>query len=57
MQFLDSTMTVPTACGLPLTLSVNGTSVVDVKATGKVDLRKVSKTPRTLEVEGEIRNR
>ena len=50
-------MTVPTACGLPLTLSVNGTSVVDVKATGKVDLRKVSKTPRTLEVEGEIRNR
>ncbi|XP_076462150.1 uncharacterized protein LOC143294657 [Babylonia areolata] len=55
LQFLDSTLTTPTAGGLPLTLSVNGTATVDVKAQGKMDLRKVSNTPRNLHVEGEIR--
>ncbi|KAL8584622.1 hypothetical protein ACOMHN_002351 [Nucella lapillus] len=55
LQFLDSTVTTPTVAGLPLTLSVNGSATVDVKATGKVDLRKVSKSPRTLHIEGELR--
>lgn len=57
VQFIDSSLTVPTAVGLPLTLSVNGTAVVDVKATGKMDLRKVSKTPRSVYIDGEIRPR
>ena len=57
VQFLDSSLTVPTAIGLPLTLSVNGTAVVDVKASGKMDLRKVSKSPRSVHIDGEIRPR
>lgn len=57
VQFLDSSLTVPTAAGLPLTLSVNGTAVVDVKASGKMDLRKVSKSPRSVHIDGEIRPR
>ncbi|XP_070194611.1 uncharacterized protein [Littorina saxatilis] len=55
IQFLDSSITVPTISGLPLTLSVNGTAVVDIKASGSMDLRKVSKSPRSLSVNGEIR--
>ncbi|XP_076472801.1 uncharacterized protein LOC143302134 isoform X1 [Babylonia areolata] len=55
MEFLDTQMTVPTSCGLPLSLTVKGTATVDLKASGKVDLRKVSSTPRSLQIDGEIR--
>ncbi|XP_076436385.1 uncharacterized protein LOC143275928 [Babylonia areolata] len=54
-EFLDTEMTVPTSCGLPLSLTVKGTATVDLKASGKVDLRKVSSTPRSLQIDGEIR--
>nr|KAG5709527.1 hypothetical protein BaRGS_001577 [Batillaria attramentaria] len=55
LQFLDSSITVPTACGLPLTLAVNATATVDVRATGKMDLRKVQSSPRSIYVDGELR--
>lgn len=57
LQLLDSSMTVPTASGLPLTLSINATATVDVRAVGKMDLRKVSSSPRSLQIDGELRPR
>ena len=57
IMFLDSTMIIPTSSGLPLNLTVNGTATVDLKAVGKMDLRKVSKSPRSLLVEGTIQPR
>ena len=56
-EFLDTEMTVPTSSGLPLSLTVKGTATVDLKASGKVDLRKVSAKPRSLQIDGEIRPR
>ncbi|XP_076472286.1 uncharacterized protein LOC143301780 [Babylonia areolata] len=55
MEFLDTEMTVPTSCGLPLSLTVKGTATVDLKASGKVNTRKISASPRSLQVDGEIR--
>ena len=40
--FLDSTMHVPTLAGMPLALSVNGTTTMDLRAEGKLDLQKIS---------------
>lgn len=42
LMFLDSTMIVPTISGLPLNLTVNGTATIDLKASGRMDLRKPS---------------
>ena len=56
-EFLNSEMTVPTVSGLPLKLKVKGTTSVDLKASGKMDLRKVSTSPRSLVVDGELRPR
>ncbi|KAL5015760.1 hypothetical protein ScPMuIL_005349 [Solemya velum] len=42
LMFLDSTMIIPTASGLPLNLTVNGTATIDLKASGRMDLRKPS---------------
>ncbi|XP_041357420.1 apolipophorins-like [Gigantopelta aegis] len=54
VMFLDSTMIIPTSSGLPLMLAVNGTATVDMKAKGKVDLRKLYNSPRSLQLEGVI---
>ncbi|GFR65207.1 apolipophorin [Elysia marginata] len=40
--FLDSTMQVPTVAGMPLALSVNGTTTMDLRAEGKLDMQKIS---------------
>ncbi|KAK7094147.1 hypothetical protein V1264_007812 [Littorina saxatilis] len=55
MEFLDTEMTVPTSVGLPLSLTVKGTATMDLKASGKMDLRKVSAQPRSLTIDGEFR--
>ncbi|KAK7501815.1 hypothetical protein BaRGS_00006901, partial [Batillaria attramentaria] len=55
MVLMDTSMTIPTSSGLPLTLTVNGTATVDLQASGKMDLRKVSAKPRSLQIDGEIR--
>lgn len=41
-MFLDSSVSVPTVAGMALTLSVNGTSTVELVANGKMDLKKIS---------------
>ena len=38
-MFLDSSITVPTAAGFPLKLSVNGSATVNMKLAGKMDFR------------------
>ncbi|GFO03307.1 apolipophorin [Plakobranchus ocellatus] len=40
--FLDSTMYVPTVAGMPLAISVNGTTTMDLRAEAKMDLQKFS---------------
>ncbi|XP_041357844.1 uncharacterized protein LOC121374798 [Gigantopelta aegis] len=54
VMFMDSTVIIPTSSGLPLNLTVNGTATVDLKAVGKMDLRKAAKSPRSLLVDGTI---
>ena len=57
IQFLDSSLVVPTVVGLPLKLSVDGTAVMDVKIRGKLDLRNIGAAPRSLDIDGSIRPR
>ncbi|RUS82210.1 hypothetical protein EGW08_010024, partial [Elysia chlorotica] len=40
--FLDSTMHVPTVAGMALALSCNGTTTMDLRAQGKLDLQQMS---------------
>ncbi|GFS10552.1 microsomal triglyceride transfer protein large subunit [Elysia marginata] len=54
-QFMDASMIIPTAAGLPIHINVNGSAVVDVLLSGKADLRKLSSSPRSLDIDGEIR--
>ncbi len=55
IQFLDSSLVVPTAVGLPLKLSVEGTAVMDVKVRGKLDLRNLAAAE--LDIDGSVRPR
>lgn len=57
MQFLDSSITIPTASGLPLSLSVNSTATVDLRVKGKMDLLSVLAGPRSTYIDGELRPR
>ena len=54
---LDSQLTVATAVGLPLHLAVNATATLDLRASGKVDLRKVATSPRSMIIDGSIKPR
>ncbi|KAL8597069.1 hypothetical protein ACOMHN_057558 [Nucella lapillus] len=54
-EFLDTKLTVPTSCGLPLSLTVQGTATVDLQASGTMDLRKMTASPSSLTIDGEIR--
>ena len=56
-MFLDSTVTVPTAAGLPLKLAVNGTATVRMQIEGKMDLRKLGTSPRSVDIDGSIKPR
>ena len=56
-MFLDSTVTVPTAAGLPLKLAVNGTSTLRMQTEGKMDLRKLGTSPRSVDIDGSIKPR
>ena len=57
IQFLDSSLVVPTVVGLPLKLSVDGTAVMGVKIRGKLYLRNIGAAPRSLDIDGSIRPR
>jgi len=54
-MFLDTTMTVPLMTGMPLKLSVNGTATVNIKINGKLDVRKLGASPRSLDISGYIK--
>lgn len=42
-MFMDTTISYPTIAGMALQLSVNGTSSVEMKADGKMNLRNLAK--------------
>ena len=50
-------MMIPTVAGLPINIFVNGTGTFDLVLNGKMDVRKVSSSPRSLDIDGEIRPR
>lgn len=56
-MFMDNTLVVPTSSGFPLKLTVNGTSTIDLKASGMVDVMKLSSSPPTMDVHGIIKPR
>ena len=56
-MFLDSSMIIPTMSGFPMNLTVNGSATVDLKASGKMDLRKLGSKPRSLSVNGYVQPR
>lgn len=56
-MFMDSSMIVPTSSGFPLNLTVNGTATIDLKASGKMDVMKLTSSPPTLDIHGTIRPR
>lgn len=53
-MFLDSTVTIPTAVGMPLKLSVDGTATVSLKVNGKMDIRQLFTSPASMDVTGTI---
>lgn len=56
-MFMDSSVIVPTSSGFPISLTVNGTATVDIKASGKMDIMKLTSSPPTLDIHGVIRPR
>ncbi|XP_012935328.2 uncharacterized protein LOC101854071 [Aplysia californica] len=54
-QFMDVSMIIPTTAGLPIHIDVNGTGTLDLVLSGKMDLRKLGSSPRSLDIDGEIR--
>lgn len=55
VMFLDTTYTLPTTAGLPLTLTVNGTSTLNLKLGGKLDVRNLLK--KEIDINGHIKPR
>jgi hypothetical protein len=55
MQFMDVSMNIPTCAGLPINVDVNGTGTLDLVLNGKMDLRKLGSSPRSLDIDGEMR--
>ena len=53
----DTSMIVPTVAGLPLRVRADGTTVVSMKAQGKVDLTKLFNSPPAIDIEGTVRPR
>jgi len=55
VMFLDTSMTIPTITGLPIKLSVNGTATISLKVKGKLDMRKLGSSPRSLDINGHFK--
>ncbi|XP_078574880.1 apolipophorins-like isoform X1 [Branchiostoma floridae x Branchiostoma japonicum] len=53
-MFLDSTHSIPTSTGLPLRLTINGTATTHVKVSGKMDVRNMGFSPRSMHIEGQV---
>ncbi len=56
-MFLDATMNVPTAVGLPLRLNVDGVATVNLDIEGKLDVRQMFTSPSTFDIDGTIKPR
>lgn len=54
LMFLDASIAIPTTVGLPLTLSVDGTSSTSLKVKGKADIRQLFANPSNLDIAGSI---
>ncbi|XP_056009974.1 uncharacterized protein LOC125679922 [Ostrea edulis] len=54
IMFLDTSMIIPTSAGFPLNLTINGTATIDMKVSGKADLRKLGTSPSSLLISGLI---
>ncbi len=54
-KFLDTTVTLPTAVGFPLKLSLDGTAVLDIKVNGKLDIRNMGAAPRSMDIDGAVK--
>ena len=54
LMFLDASIAIPTVVGLPLTLSVDGTSSTSVKVKGKMDIRQLFTRPSNFDITGSI---
>lgn len=54
LMFLDASIAIPTSVGLPLTLSVDGTSSTSLKVKGKADIRQLFANPSNLDITGSI---
>lgn len=57
IMFIDTSIIIPTSAGFPLSLAINGTASIDIEASGKVDLLKLSTSPRSILINGLIRPR
>ena len=54
-KFIDTTISLPTAVGLPLKLSLDGTAVMDIKVNGKLDIRNLATAPRSMDIDGSVK--
>ena len=57
VQFLDTSMTIPTITGLPLKLSINGTATINIGLNGRMDVRRAHPSPRSVDINGNIKSR
>lgn len=56
-MFMHSSIIIPTSAGFPMNLSVNGTATIDLKASGKMDIMKLTTNPPSLDINGIIQPR
>ncbi|XP_063427202.1 apolipophorins-like [Mytilus trossulus] len=50
--FLDSSIIIPTMAGFPLNLTIDGSATVDLRASGKMDLTKITDRSPSLSLDG-----
>jgi len=55
LSILDSALTIPTATGLPLTLSVDAAATINLKMNGKFDVMNIMSNPSVIDINGSIK--
>ena len=56
-MFMDSSMIIPTIAGLPLNLTIEGSATIDLTASGKFDIRRLTTKTPSLSIEGSLKPR
>ncbi|GFS05085.1 apolipophorin long isoform [Elysia marginata] len=54
-EIMDVGMVIPSVAGLPINIEVNGSAVVDLLLKGKADVLNLAVSPRSMEIDGEVR--